>query len=57
MRSAHPDLLHLIDRDAKLEKVYVVLKEGQTATEEEIIQYCRGRMANYKVPKFVEFRW
>ena len=37
-------------------KVYVVLKEGQTATEEEIIQFCRENMAPYKVPKFVEFR-
>ena len=37
-------------------KVYVVLKEGETATEEEIIQFCRENMAPYKVPKFVEFR-
>ncbi len=37
-------------------KVYVVLKEGETATEEEIIQFCRENMAPYKVPRFVEFR-
>jgi long-chain acyl-CoA synthetase len=37
-------------------KAYVVLKEGQTATEEEIIEYCRENLAYYKVPKFVEFR-
>jgi long-chain acyl-CoA synthetase len=37
-------------------KVYVVLKEGQTATEEEIIEFCRENLAPYKVPKFVEFR-
>jgi long-chain acyl-CoA synthetase len=37
-------------------KAYVVLKPGQTATEEEIIEYCRENMAYYKVPKFVEFR-
>ena len=37
-------------------KVYVVLKEGQTATEEEIIAFCRENLAPYKVPKFVEFR-
>jgi long-chain acyl-CoA synthetase len=37
-------------------KVYIVLKEGETATEEEIIQFCRENMAPYKVPKFVEFR-
>ncbi len=37
-------------------KAYVVLKEGQTATEEEIIEFCRQNMAPYKVPRFVEFR-
>jgi len=37
-------------------KVYIVLKEGQTATEEEIITFCKENLAPYKVPKFVEFR-
>ena len=37
-------------------KVYVVLKEGETATEQEIIEFCRQNLAPYKVPKFVEFR-
>lgn len=37
-------------------KVYVVLKEGEVATEEEIIAFCRENLAPYKVPKFVEFR-
>ena len=37
-------------------KAYVVLKEGETATEEEIIAFCRENLAPYKVPKFVEFR-
>jgi len=37
-------------------KAYVVLKEGETATEEEIIEFCRENMTRYKVPKFVEFR-
>ena len=37
-------------------KAYVVLKPGETATEEEMIEYCRENMAYYKVPKFVEFR-
>jgi long-chain acyl-CoA synthetase len=37
-------------------KAYIVLKPDQTATEEEIIQYCRDNLAYYKVPKFVEFR-
>ena len=37
-------------------KAYVVLKPGETATEQEIIDYCRENLAPYKVPKFVEFR-
>jgi long-chain acyl-CoA synthetase len=37
-------------------KAFVVLKEGETATEKEIIAFCRENMARYKVPKFIEFR-
>jgi long-chain acyl-CoA synthetase len=37
-------------------KIYVVLKKGETATEEEFIAYCKENLAPYKVPKFVEFR-
>ena len=37
-------------------KAYVVLKEGVTSTEEEIIGFCRDNMAKYKVPRIVEFR-
>jgi long-chain acyl-CoA synthetase len=37
-------------------KVFIVLKEGETATEEEIIDWCREGLAKYKVPKYVEFR-
>jgi long-chain acyl-CoA synthetase len=37
-------------------KAYIVLKPGQTATEQEIIDFCREKLAPYKVPKLVEFR-
>ncbi|MFC4800235.1 long-chain fatty acid--CoA ligase [Neobacillus sp. GCM10023253] len=37
-------------------KAYVVLKAGKTATEDEIIQYCRENLAAYKAPRNVEFR-
>ncbi|MDY6875896.1 MAG: long-chain fatty acid--CoA ligase [Chloroflexota bacterium] len=37
-------------------KIYVVLKEGETATGEEFIAFCKENLAPYKVPKFVEFR-
>ncbi len=37
-------------------KAYIVLKEGQNATEEEIIKFCEEKIAKFKVPKLVEFR-
>ncbi|KJS15526.1 MAG: hypothetical protein VR69_13310 [Peptococcaceae bacterium BRH_c4b] len=36
-------------------KAFVVLKEGQTATEEELRQYCRSKIAPYKTPRYVQF--
>ena len=36
-------------------KAFVVLKPGETATEEEIIEYCRQNLVKYKVPKYIEF--
>ncbi len=35
---------------------WVVLKEGETLTEEEVIAYCKENLAPYKVPKKVTFR-
>jgi long-chain acyl-CoA synthetase len=37
-------------------KAFVVLKEGETLTEEDIIGFCREKLAAYKSPKIVEFR-
>jgi long-chain acyl-CoA synthetase len=36
-------------------KAYIVLKEGETATEDEIIDFCRERLTKYKIPKYIEF--
>ncbi|MDN5363093.1 MAG: fatty-acyl-CoA synthase [Eubacteriales bacterium] len=33
----------------------IILKEGETATEEEIKEFCRGKIARYKIPKYVMF--
>jgi o-succinylbenzoate---CoA ligase len=33
----------------------VVLEPGQTATAEELIAFCRRRLAGYKVPRRIEF--
>ncbi|MDL2330030.1 long-chain fatty acid--CoA ligase [Desulfosarcina sp. OttesenSCG-928-A07] len=37
-------------------KVFVVLKEGQTATAEELMLYCQDKLAKYKWPSEIEFR-
>lgn len=37
-------------------KAFVVRKEGETLTEEELNQYCREHLAAYKVPKIYEVR-
>jgi len=34
---------------------WVKLREGAEATEEEIREYCKGRIAHYKVPRYVVF--
>jgi long-chain acyl-CoA synthetase len=36
-------------------KAYIVVKPGEKATAEEVIQYCREKLAAYKVPRMVEF--
>lgn len=36
-------------------KAVVVLREGATATEDELIEYCRERLATYKKPKSIDF--
>ena len=35
-------------------KAFVVLKEGQKATTEEILEFCRDKMAVYKAPREIE---
>jgi acyl-CoA synthetase (AMP-forming)/AMP-acid ligase II len=36
-------------------KAVVILKEGEKARQEEIIDWCRGKMTGYKKPKTVDF--
>jgi len=37
-------------------KVFVVLNAGETATPEELIEYCKDKLAAYKLPTMIEFR-
>ena len=36
-------------------KAVVTFHQGKTATEKELIDHCRGKIAGYKIPKSVDF--
>jgi long-chain acyl-CoA synthetase len=61
MMIAHPKIndLAIVGIPAKLKgeapKAFIVLKDGETTSLEEIREYCKTRMAPYKVPVAVEF--
>ncbi len=58
----HPKVLDAVavgiphDYRGETIKAFVVLKEGEIADEKEIIDFCKEKLAIYKVPKQVEFR-
>ena len=37
-------------------KLFIVLKEGETATQEELIEFAKTKLATYKLPSEIEFR-
>jgi len=58
---AHPAVLEAAvvaapdDRWGEVPKAFVVLKPGQSVTADELIGFCRQRLAGFKLPKAVEF--
>ena len=34
----------------------IVLRQGQSITAEEVIDWCEDRLANFKLPRFIQFR-
>ena len=36
-------------------KAFIVPRDGETLTEEEVLAYCKEKLAAYKVPKQIEF--
>jgi long-chain acyl-CoA synthetase len=58
---AHPKVLEACtigvpdDYSGERVKAFVVLKQGQGATEQDIIEYCKENLVKYKVPKYIEF--
>lgn len=59
---SHPDVAEVAvigvphEKWGETVKALVVLAAGATATEPELIDHCRGRLAHYKCPTSVEFR-
>jgi len=37
-------------------KVYVLLKPDQTISPRELLSWCKGKLAEFKIPRFLEFR-
>ena len=58
----HPQILEAVtvgvpdDYRGETVKAFIVLRPGKTATEKDIIRFCREKLVAYKVPKLVEFR-
>ena len=61
MMLSHPKIKDLVivgipdELKGEAPKAFVELKEGESAEAEEIIEFCKNRMAPYKVPVAVEF--
>lgn len=35
--------------------VWIKVKEGQTLTESEVKEFCKGKIAHFKIPRYVQF--
>jgi O-succinylbenzoate-CoA ligase len=46
----HPD-----EKWGEVPKAFVVVREGADVTAEDLIDFCRERLARFKVPRYVEF--
>jgi fatty-acyl-CoA synthase len=57
----HPSVLEVCvvgvpnQRWGEVPKAFVVPRPGAEVTGEEIIQFCRSRIAHFKAPKYVQF--
>lgn len=58
---SHPKILEAAtigipcDKRGETVKSFVVAHEGETLTEEEVLEFCKENLARYKVPSEIEF--
>ena len=58
----HPDVAEAVavgipdEYRGETVKAFVVMKQGKDTSEEEVLAFCKERLAPYKTPKGVEFR-
>jgi fatty-acyl-CoA synthase len=43
------------DKWGEVGMLFIVLKEGETMSEEEALTFCDGKLARYKMPKLIKF--
>jgi long-chain acyl-CoA synthetase len=44
------------EKSGETVKAFIQLKPGETATEQEVLEWCKDKMAGYKRPRMIEFR-
>ncbi|MDY6862260.1 MAG: AMP-binding protein [Thermodesulfobacteriota bacterium] len=59
---SHPDIEEACavgvpdEKKGEVIKAVIVLKKGRSITKKDILNFCRERLAGYKIPRLIEFR-